>query len=37
LLNQIIASPADPEWQFENSRDREIARSLLTRLQPANQ
>jgi hypothetical protein len=36
LLEQIIASPADPEWQFENSRDREIARSLLTRLQPAN-
>ena len=34
LLEEIIALPSDPEWQFENSRDREIARSLLARLRP---
>lgn len=34
LLEQIITSPPDFEWQFENSRDREIARSLLARLRP---
>ena len=32
LLEQIIASPKEPEWEFENSRDREIARSLLERI-----
>jgi|SRR6185295_7226225 hypothetical protein len=32
LLERIIASPADPEWEFESSRDREIAKSLLARL-----
>ena len=32
LLEEIIASPSEPEWEFENSRDREIARSLLERI-----
>jgi tetratricopeptide (TPR) repeat protein len=32
LLEEIIASPSEPDWEFENSRDREIARSLLERI-----
>lgn len=32
LLKEIIASPSEPEWEFENSRDREAARSLLERI-----
>ena len=32
LLTRIIASPADPEWEFESLRDRGIAESLLARL-----
>lgn len=29
LLRQVIDSPGDAEWEFENNRDRERARSLL--------
>lgn len=29
LLQQVIESPIDAEWEFENKRDRELARSLL--------
>lgn len=29
LLERIITSPADPEWEFEASRDRETARGML--------
>jgi len=32
LLRQLIESPIDAEWEFENNRDREIARSLLERI-----
>lgn len=32
LLEQIIASPSEKAWQFESSRDREIAKSLLERI-----
>ena len=32
LLKQIIESPVDPEWEFENHRDRELARALLEKL-----
>jgi TRAP transporter T-component len=32
LLQQAIGSPIDAEWEFENKRDRELARSLLDRL-----
>jgi len=32
LLRQIIESPVDPEWEFENRRDRELARALLEKL-----
>jgi tetratricopeptide (TPR) repeat protein len=32
LLEEIIASPSEPGWEFENSRDRETARSLLERI-----
>ena len=32
LLKQVIANPIDPEWEFENLRDKEIARSLLESL-----
>ncbi len=32
LLQQVIESPIDPEWEFENRRDRELARSLLEQL-----
>jgi len=30
LLERVIASPPDPEWEFENARDRETARALLS-------
>ena len=33
LLEEIIASPSEPGWEFENSRDRETARSLLERIE----
>jgi hypothetical protein len=29
LLRQVIESPGDAEWEFENKRDRQRARSLL--------
>jgi tetratricopeptide (TPR) repeat protein len=29
LLDRIISSPIDPEWEFENRRDQELARSRL--------
>ena len=32
LLKQMIECPLDPEWEFENKRDRELARSLLDQL-----
>jgi hypothetical protein len=32
LLQQIVESPIDVEWEFENTRDRQIARSILERL-----
>ena len=32
LLKQIIESPVDPEWEFENRRDRKLARALLEKL-----
>ena len=32
LLKQIVESPIDPEWEFENHRDREMARALLEKL-----
>ncbi|MCI0489903.1 MAG: TRAP transporter TatT component family protein [Blastocatellia bacterium] len=33
MLEKIIGSPPDQEWEFENHRDRRIARDLLKRLQ----
>ena len=32
LLRQVIESPIDAEWEFENNRDCALARSLLERL-----
>lgn len=32
LLEQVIQSPVGLEWEFENLRDRELARSLLSRI-----
>jgi hypothetical protein len=32
LLEKIIALPPDPEWEFENRRDKESARALLESL-----
>jgi tetratricopeptide (TPR) repeat protein len=32
LLDRIISSPIDPEWEFENRRDQELARSRLKEL-----
>jgi tetratricopeptide (TPR) repeat protein len=32
LLERIIALPSDPDWEFENLRDRNIARLLLERI-----
>lgn len=32
FLRQLIESPIDAEWEFEDSRDRELARSLLDQL-----
>lgn len=32
LLQQILASGIEAEWEFENKRDRELARALLERL-----
>jgi len=32
LLRQLIDSPTDAKWEFENNRDRELARSLLEQL-----
>ena len=32
LLKQIIESPVDPEWEFENRRDQRLARALLEKL-----
>lgn len=35
LLEQIIQSPVGIEWEFENRRDRELARALLEKLHHA--
>lgn len=32
LLKQMIESPLDAEWEFENKRDRELAKSFLDQL-----
>jgi hypothetical protein len=32
LLGQVLSLPDDPEWEYESERDRNIARSLLERL-----
>ncbi len=32
MLEQVVRTDIDPEWEFENQRDREIARSLLISL-----
>jgi uncharacterized protein HemY len=32
LLHQLTQLPNDVEWEFEITRDREVARSLLDRL-----
>jgi hypothetical protein len=32
LLQQILEASIDPDWEFENNRDRELARSMLDRL-----
>lgn len=32
LLNKILQLPVDEDWEFENKRDRELARSMLDRL-----
>ncbi len=32
LLRRLIDSSIDDEWEFENNRDREVARSLLERI-----
>jgi Tfp pilus assembly protein FimV len=33
LLRLVIESPIDAEWEFEHRRDRELARSLLERIE----
>lgn len=33
LLKRILESSIDPDWEFENNRDRELARSMLDRLE----
>ena len=35
LLRKILEMPIDPEWEFEHRRDREIARAILSRIEPA--
>ena len=35
LLGLIDSSPADAEWEYENRRDRELARELLKRIEVA--
>jgi hypothetical protein len=32
MLRQVISLPIDPEWEFENVRDRELARGMLDSL-----
>ncbi len=32
LLQQVLASSIDADWEFENNRDHELARSILDRL-----
>ena len=32
LLQRILESSIDPDWEFENIRDRELARQMLARL-----
>jgi hypothetical protein len=32
LLNRILESPVDEDWEFENIRDRERAKGMLDRL-----
>ena len=32
LLDKLLALPNDPDWEFENRRDRELARELLKRI-----
>jgi hypothetical protein len=29
LLNKVVSLPLDPEWEFENLRDRKTAQSML--------
>ncbi|HWP43186.1 MAG TPA: TRAP transporter TatT component family protein, partial [Blastocatellia bacterium] len=33
LLERVLASPIDPDWEFENRRDRALAEQMLARLQ----
>jgi tetratricopeptide (TPR) repeat protein len=35
LLERVLASPIDPNWEFENRRDRSLARELLARFSRA--
>jgi Tfp pilus assembly protein PilF len=35
LLEQIIESPIDPEWEFENCRDKKLAGEFLKNLNRA--
>ena len=32
LLRQLLKSSVDADWEFENNRDRELARSMLERI-----
>ena len=32
LLHQLIDSPIEAEWEFENNRDRDLARYLLEQI-----
>jgi TRAP transporter T-component len=34
LLRQVLSTSADPEWEFENKRDRDVALSIMARLEP---
>lgn len=36
LLEKVVQTRIDSEWEFENRRDREIARSLLARMNDGN-
>jgi hypothetical protein len=32
ILQKIVDSPLDPDWEFENRRDKELARTLLAKI-----